>query len=164
MILFLLCTFLFAFKTLSLELYPLKTGIGRYIGIQKQYDSVFLAKKKIEVIESSDDRNDTIIVCDVIPILLKGDKEVDLVTSCLKTHTEVSKNDIFSIINKDFSLYDTAYFLSLIARIYNSTHQSYSSIKSRKVAPTHGIQLCVPSFVFRGIILFLWHFFGHRNF
>ena len=106
MILFLLFTFLFAFKTLSLELYPLKTGIGRYIGIQKQYDSVFLAKKKIEVIESSDDRNDTIIVCDVIPILLKGDKEVDLVTSCLKTHTEVSKNDIFSIINKDFSLYD----------------------------------------------------------
>ena len=104
MISFLLFAFLFNFNTLSLELYPLRTRIGRYVGIQKQYDSVFLAKKEIEVIDS--DNNDTIIVCDVIPILLKDDKEVNLVTNCLKSHTEVSKNEIFSIINKDLTLYD----------------------------------------------------------
>lgn len=89
---------LYFFSSHSLELYPLRTGIGKFVG----YDSVFLAKKEIELVES----DDSMVICDVIPIILKDYKEVNLVTNCLKNWTEDSKKDISLIINKDNCLYD----------------------------------------------------------
>lgn len=93
----------FLFCVYSLDLYPLRTGIGRFVGQQTQYDSVFLARKEIEVIETDDS---SLIICDVIPILLKDHKEVSLVTHTLKNDIDVSINDVLLIINKDHSLYD----------------------------------------------------------